>query len=75
MILIAGLWVLGKFLKKKSGTGFALAVILSGILHLVLIGYLYVKSAEPEELFFALLLCTALAITFTRGKEGGKDGI
>ncbi len=50
---------------------------LNAFLHLLIIGCMLASGAEPEELFFALLLSVTAALFTTkkRGKGADEDGI
>ena len=77
MAMIIALHIAAVFVRQKSRTALFVVSGVNMLMHFVLIGYMLMKTAEPYELFFALLLSTAAALLTTRRREKGegKDGI
>ncbi|MBR2459633.1 MAG: hypothetical protein IKB34_00165 [Clostridia bacterium] len=69
----------GTHFKEKS-RGIQMAIwavaILNAVLHFVLIGYAFIKSASPEEMLMAIMLSSAVAMVSIgiREKIGNIDG-
>lgn len=60
---------------RGLGKGILTAVCgINMVLHLVLIGFMLINAAEPQELFFALLLSSTTALITTRRRGKGADG-
>lgn len=62
---------------RKTGKSVLTAVCaVNMLMHFVLFGYMLANAAQPEEMFFALLISSVTAlITTRRRKKGDKNGI
>lgn len=73
MIAIIALHIAAAFAKRLGGHILTAVCAVNMALHLVLAGLMLTYKAEPEELFFALLLSTVTALFTTKhGVKGEK---
>ena len=77
MAAIIALHITARFAARVGKGIYTIVCVLNMLLHFGLFGMFLAYKAEPEELFFALLLSAAVALFTTKHKDKGdaQDGI
>ena len=77
MAAVIALHITAHFAARLGKGIYAIVCAVNMLLHFGLFGLFLAFKAEPEELFFALLLSTAAALFTTKHKDKGdaQDGI
>ena len=77
MAAIVALHITAHFAEHIGNGIYTIVCAVNMLLHFLLFGMFLAFKADPEELFFALLLSTAAALFATKHKDKGdaQDGI